>query len=170
VTIAGRDTPGVATVTGLDRERKWDHKEGPGASGETSTFRGKRNVEPVVKIKLFETEAYDEYLSLMDYLETFADSGKAVDFWHPSAEAAKCRSVTITSLGPPVAIKEGDALFEATIKLREYSPPPKTNATKSPNGSKQGTAKGGSGAAQPPALTEAEREAARLLEEARRIQ
>ncbi len=168
-TIAGRDTPGVCSVTGMDRERKWDEKDGPGASGARLTFRGNKLVEPTLKIRVFEEEDYDAYMELMAYLKPFADTGKAVDFWHASAEGLDVRSVVILNIGAPVSVKEGDALFDATIKLKEYRPPPKTNATKSPDGSKQGNAKGGSGALQPTALTAQELEAARLLEEARRI-
>ncbi len=166
-TIAGRDTPGVCTVTGIDRERKFDEKDGPGASGAVLTFRGNKLVEPIVKIRLFEEEDYDAYSDLASYLQTYANKGTAVDFWHASLDGMDVRSVVITSIGAPLAVKEGDALFEATIKLKEFRPAPKTNATNTPGGARQGQGKGTT--AQPTALTEREREAQRLFEEARRI-
>ncbi len=166
-TIAGRDTPGVCTVTGIDRERKFDEKDGPGASGAVITFRGSKLVEPVLKLRLFDADSYDAYNELALYLQTYANKGTAVDFWHASVDGLDIRSVVITSIGAPVSVKEGDALFEVTIKLKEFRPPPKTNATNTPNGARQGQGKGTT--AQPIALTEREREAQRLFEEARRI-
>ena len=167
-TIAGRDTPGVCTVTGIDREAKLDEKDGPGASGAITTFRGTKLMEPVLKLRLFEEEHYDAYMELLAYLTPLQAKGTAVDFWHGSAEALSIRSVSIVSLGTPVNTKEGDALFEATIKLKEWRPAPKANATNTAGGAKAGQGKGVT--TQPTALTEREREAQRLLDEARRIQ
>jgi hypothetical protein len=166
-TIAGRDTPGVCTVTGIERERKWDEKEGPGASGALLTFRGIKLSEPTLKIRMFVAADYDAYNDLAAYLKTFADNGGAVDFWHGSVEGLDIRSVVIVSIGAPVIVKEGDSLYEATIKLKEYRPPPKTNATKTPDGSKQGAGTGATG--EQTALSAAEQEAKNLLDEARKI-
>lgn len=163
-TIAGRDTPGLATVTGAKRPRKWDEKEGPGASGASLTYRGDRLVAPTLTLKLWEPEHFDEWEDLHAYLKPLV-KGKAVDFFHPSVEDLDVRSVVIEEIGQREMIEGSGGAATVAITLKEFRPPPKANATGSPNGSKNGSGKGGGTTT---AQSEQEKEIARLLEEAKK--
>lgn len=165
-TIAGEDTPGVCKVEGADRLRNYDKKTGPGRSGVTQTFRGKGVVELTLTIQLWTADQMDAWDDFASFLKPFADTGKAVDFWHGAVETLDVKAMVITSLGNPKQVRDGDSLFVATIKLSEFTPPPKANVTNTPNG---GTGGDGTGQPKPTVLTQNEKEAAQLLDEASKI-
>lgn len=165
-TIAGRDTPGLAKVEGNERERAYDEKKGPGRDGATLTYRGKKLVELVLTIKIWTADMYDAWEDFRAFLEPYAEEGKAVTFWHGSTETLHVKSVVITNIGNPKQVTEGDSLYVATIKMKEWIAPPKANVTKTPAGAQ---ADGGAGAPRPTALTQSEQDASNLLAEARRI-
>lgn len=166
-TIAGEDTPGVCKVEGADRVRNYDKKTGPGRSGVTQTFRGKGIVELTLTIQIWTADQWDAWEDFASFLKPFADTGKAVDFFHGAIDSLDASKFVITSLGEPKQAREGDTLFLATIKLSEYTPPPKANVTNTPNGATGGD---GTGKPKPTVLTQNEKEAAQLLQEASQIQ
>lgn len=167
VVVAGEYLPGLAKVAKVKRTFKWDKKEGPGTQGDSITYRGSRLVDFVIELSLWEEEQIDEWDAKRPMLEPDARNVRALDVVHPVLERQKIRSIVVAEI---VELDhQGGGLWTVQIGVNEYKPPPKANATGSPNGSKSSSGKDGSGAAAaaPAARTEQEKEIERLLAIAR---
>lgn len=169
ILLGGALSPGIAVVTSGGKPYKWDVKEGPGTTGASTTFRGSRLAEPSVQFTIWTREQYEEWWR---FVEVFTmDPNKktlaALDIVHPALNGNGIGSVV--PKGIPQLENAGGGKWTATLEFQEYGPPPKKKASGNPKGSKGGSAGSGSGAggAQDTALSEQEKEIARLLGEAK---
>lgn len=163
VALGGEYLPGLARVAKVKRTFKWDKKEGPGTQGDSLTYRGSRLVDFVIDLTLWEEEQIDEWDVKRPALEPDPRKIKALDIVHPVLERQKVRSVVVAEITE--LDHKGGGEWNVQIGVNEYKPPPKANASGTPNGS--GSSKKG-GDAPPTALSEQEKEIARLLEEAKK--
>lgn len=160
IVISGEYMPGLVNVGRTKRVQKWDKKEGAGTTGDTLTYRGKRSVDFVIQVTMWEEEQIDEWDDKQPMLEV---DGKAHDVVHPILERLKVRSIVIIEV--PGLFHEGGGLWTAQIGVNEFKPPPKGNSTVTPKGSANSNGKDGPGAAAKPTTAKSaqEEEIERLL-------
>lgn len=159
VILAGLTLPGLADVGKVSRKFKWDKKEAPGTAGDSITYRGIRLVELVIELTFWTQEQIDEWDALRPGIEPVAGNVKALDVIHPVLERQKVRALVVSEIVELFPKLQGG--WGVQIGVDEYKPPPKANASGSPDGSK-GSSGTGSNAA-PTAQSEQEKEIARLL-------
>jgi len=148
VVLAGVATPGVAEVSGGTVSYKWDKKQSKGASGATSTFKGREISKPSFKLHL----CRDYYLGVdhvAAYLERVlpvlqgamrANKPQALDAYHPAWAANGIGALVIEEIGQLES--KGNGLWTVEIKCSEYRPPKPAGGT--PKGSKgAGAGEGG---------------------------
>lgn len=161
IALSGEYMPGLANVGRVKRVSKWDKKEAPGTAGDSITYRGKRLVDFVIQLTMWEEEQIDEWDDKQKLLEV---DGKAHDVVHPILDRLKVRSVVIAEL--PGLFHEGGGLWTVQIGVNEFKPPSKGgNSTVTPKGSANSTGKDGPGAAAKPTTAKSaqEEEIERLL-------
>lgn len=160
--LGGEYLPGLINVGKPSRKFKIDKKEGPGTSGDTITYRGKRTVEFVIEGTLWEEEQFDEYDEKLPGFEPDDRKVKALDVIHPTLERLKIRSVLIVEIVPPWHVGKGEWRYQ--FGVNEYKPPPKgANATGTPNGSTGANKTDRTAEKAPAAKSEQEKEIDRLL-------
>lgn len=142
--LGGKETPGVAEVSGADRPYKIDEKDGPGTEGAILTYRGKRLAKFTVKLKFWlvtggDDDQLDEWDRFRPTLEQAANKKgvTALDVVHPALNDLGIKSVICDKIGQ--LVNEGKGLWSVTLSFIEYAPPKKGNATKTPSSSKTGT-------------------------------
>lgn len=134
ITLGTKRSPGLVTLSGHDRNQRWDVKEPIGHSGGTTTFKGD-------SIAQFSASFYlvkDPVLGLDEFAqwETFAaiirsslpKSGapKALAIYHPDLAANDIKSVCQASIGGMTHDGKGGATV--VVKFIEYRPPKKVSA------------------------------------------
>lgn len=165
--VAGVDNPGIFRLDGGGgRTYKWEVKDPAGGQGGFVTYRGWKLSENIkAKFLLWEAaqiaEFYNTYLPLLQYDST-KQAPKPVTVFHPALLANGITSVVVNEIGPMLDESQGKQLWSVTIDLTEYGPPPKKNATTTPDGAKASDAGGN----KPSAQDEQDEEIRALLEEA----
>lgn len=174
LTLQGVRSPGViASMSGHDREYKWDVKEGKGTAGATTTFT---NIPPVkfsVKFSLWTPTHFTElerFLAVCFFDPTKDPSLNARSIFHPWLAPLSIASVVTTKIGG--IVHEGKGLYSVTVEFLEYKPAPKVNATATPGATKFTTGKndpngtGTPGNGVDPAILRLQRQAAALAKQA----
>ena len=169
--IAGLDNPGVfILISGGSRPYRWDRKSPAGSQGATSTYRG-WDVSSGIKGKfVFWTadqidEFFESYLPLLQY-DANKQSPAPVDIFHPALNTNGVTAIQVDEIGPLVDDGNGKQMWSVTIEFSEFRPPPKKNATSTPNSAK--TAPDGSSETKPSVEDDIDRELEKELEMARR--
>jgi hypothetical protein len=166
VMFAGERSPGICKLSGFARKFTWDVKAGKGVKGSTTTLTSYPPAEGTITFYLWEPEHFDEWESFQkkfDY-DTTKKSVNALDVYHPTLSSIGVKSLVCKSIG--ARVPEGKGLFSVALEFLEYNPPPKKDASKSPDGSK-GTADCGPGAIPDPIGDAQQKEIAGLLATAR---
>ncbi len=139
VQLAGRRSPGLVTLSGHDRNQKWDVKAADGAGGASTTYKGEEIAQFTASFYL----VLDPVLGLDEFEEwaTFAaiirsslppkGKPKALDIYHPDLAANDIKSVCQASISGMVHDGKGGATV--TVKFLEYRPAKKKGGT--PSGS-----------------------------------
>ncbi len=157
--IAGQLTPGICALTDVQRTFGFDTKKARGEAGEYDVATGEKNAEFTLTIELYDEDDLSEWLVFAPVV-TEAPKDKALDFWHPTTQAAGITSVTVRNVTAPTAREPGGPLV-VVVKLKRFTPKPKESL---------GRPKGG--AAKPGATTvkdEQDKEIDRLLEQERNL-
>lgn len=165
--VAGVDNPGLFSLAGGGgRLYRWEVKDPAGGQGGFVTYRGWKLSENIKAKFQFWTatqiaEFYGSFLPLLQYDAT-KQAPKPVDVFHPALLANGITSVVVNEIGPLTDESQGKQLWSVTIDLTEYGPPPKKNATSTPDGAKASSGDG----TKPSAQDEQDAEIEALLEEA----
>jgi hypothetical protein len=143
IVLAGKRSPGFVTLSGHDRNQKWDIKEADGSGGASTTYKGEQ-------VAQFQASFYlvkDPVLGLDEFKdwETFAqlirsslpNSGKpkALSIYHPDLAANDIKNVCQASIGGMTHDGKGGATV--VVKFVEFRPPKKKGG--SPNATKTST-------------------------------
>jgi len=140
IVTAGKSSPGQVTLSGHDRNHKWDIKDADGAGGASTTHKGEKVAQFSASFALVKDPVLDidEFADWETYVATLKaalpNSGppKALDIYHPDLAANDIKSVTIESIGGMVHDGKGGATV--VVKFLEYRPAKKKGG--SPKGSK----------------------------------
>jgi hypothetical protein len=132
--LAGRKSPGLARLIGLDTPRKWDERRGYGLSGSVIVFTGLKLAEFDAEIRLYTTKDWDDWHSWRALVAKppLRTRPKALDIWHPWAELQGVKSVVV--LNEPIPVEGEAGEYTATIKFKQYRAP--KLALAKPEGSK----------------------------------
>lgn len=166
VLFDGQATPGIAVVTNCARPYKRDKKQGQGTNGDTVAFRGTGLVEPTVTLTMTNADQLETWYALardVFKIDPTKKTFRAIDVVHPLINEADVKAVTPKSY--PVPEDQGGGKWTVTIELEEFAPPPKAKSSGTAKGGKGASGgSGGSGAGKKPedALSEQEKEIARL--------
>lgn len=163
VVVQGVSSPGRCVVGGAAVAGRWDVKSGSG-DGATITYKGREVQEGItLTFTIWDQAGWANWLAFETLLQfdPLKGEGKAIDIAHPRLEAVGIRSCVVKKIDAPEWIPEKQ-LATIVVYCIEYRPPAATNPTKTPNGSKTNTSK-----KSPTALSEKEKEIARLTEQAR---
>lgn len=139
IELAGKRSPGKVTLSGHDRNQKWDVKDADGSGGASTTYKGE-------KVAQFSASFYlvkDPVLGVDDFADwdTFArlvkssipNSGKpkALSIYHPdlAAPGIEVKSVCAESISGMVHDGKGGATV--VVKFVEFRPPKKKGGSPS---------------------------------------
>lgn len=140
IVLAGKRSPGFVTLSGHDRNEKWDVKEADGHGGASTTYKGEQIAQfsasfylvkdPVLDLDEF--AAWDTFAALIRSTLPKKGLPKALDVYHPDLAANDIKSVCKASIGGMTHDGKGGATV--VVKFIEYRPPKKKGGT--PAGSK----------------------------------
>jgi len=165
IIVAGVRSPGVASWSGASRTYNWDVKQTSGSQGATETYRGWK-VSEGIKFTLQMWEAsqltffYSTFKPLLSYDAT-KKNPKPISIQHPILMANDIFNVVTINIGE--LVNAGKQLWTVELEFTEYRPPPKKNATSTPNGT-QNTSPDKAGS-KPTAQDAQDQELARLTAE-----
>lgn len=144
IELAGKRSPGQVTLSGHDRNQKWDIKDADGAGGASTTLKGEQVAQfqasfylvkdPVLGVDDF--AAWDAFASIIR--KSIPNSGKptALKIYHPDLAANDIKSVSQASIGGMVHDGKGGATV--VVKFLEFRPAKKKGG--SPTATKSSTA------------------------------
>jgi hypothetical protein len=125
-------SPGYCTLSGFKRSFGWEIKKGKGAKGSTVTLNEYPPSEGTITFKLWTPEhllQWREFRDIWNYDPTKKPI-KAVDIFHPVLADLGISQVVCKTIG--MLDYKGKGLYEVTIELIEYNPPPKKPAVSTP--------------------------------------
>lgn len=162
---AGVENPGLFVLAGGgNRVYSWEVKDPQGGQGGFVTYKGWALSDGIKGRFKFWTaqqiaDFYSTYMPLLQYDAT-KQAPKPVDVYHPALLANGITSVVVKDISP--LTDEGAQLWYVDVEMVEYGPPPKKNATTTPNGSKGSDSK----STKPSAQDQQDLEIEQLLAEA----
>lgn len=131
VLVAGKKSPGIATILGASSPRRWDERKGYGLSGAFVVFRGLGLSKWTVQLRLYTEEdwrTWDEWKEVVKKPPVSAqgDLGffrrpRALDIWHPILEDLGIKSAVVEDLLQPLQTADGEWTIE--IKMIEFRRP-----------------------------------------------
>lgn len=141
-------SPGVCVVGAFKRAHEWDVKRGKGSKGGTMTYVGQPPAKGSIKFMLWTQQHFldwETFRPLFKYDAT-KKAVNAVPIYHPSLADIDLSNVVCESIGN--IVHAGQGLYELTVELIEYLPPPPTPAVSTATGSTGAAgAAGGAGGA-----------------------
>lgn len=165
IVLGGKRSPGFVTLSGHDRNHKWDVKEADGHGGATTTYKGEQIaqfsasfylvVDPVLGLDEF--AEWDVFAAIIRSMLPRTGLPKAMDIYHPDLARNDIKSVSQASIGGMAHDGKGGATV--VVKFLEYRPAKKKGGT--PKGSK-------TAAKAPDPNADLKAEVARLLVEAKK--
>jgi hypothetical protein len=124
VLLAGRKSPGIATLEGATDKRAWDVRAGYALSGAVTVFRGREISRFTVKIHLIEAQDWIDWDAFKPLVQRppYGTRPKALAIWHPWLETLDISSVGVEEVGQP---EEADDTghYVVPIKFLEYRQP-----------------------------------------------
>jgi hypothetical protein len=145
IVLAGVRSPGIVTLSGHDRNEKWDVKEADGRGGASTTHKGEQVAQFTASFYLLK----DPVLGLDEFAQwdvfsavirsSLPRTGKpvALDISHPDLYKNDIKSVSKASIGGMTHDGKGGATV--VVKFIEFRPPKKRGGT--PASSKAAAAK-----------------------------
>ena len=135
VQIDGEKSPGFVTLSGHDRNEKWDVKESDGHAGASSTYKGENITQfqasfylvkdPVLGVDEF--AEWDAYSAKLRAALPTSGSPKALLIYHPDLLANGITVVQIAGIGGMQHDGKGGATV--VVKFLEYRPVKKKGGT-----------------------------------------
>lgn len=167
IIVSGVKWFGKVDIRGAERSYKWDIKDGLGLQGAIETYRGQTPSPFTIDFFLWTSEhflAWQSFSLLFLYDGTRPGGVKPVDIFHPALVYLGIYQVICEGVGAPEKISD-DLMFRATVKLREYYPPPKVNTTRTPDAAADKPERRG----EDPVIARLQRQLAQLTEQANRL-
>lgn len=166
IKVQGVASPGICKLSGFKRGFGWTVKKGKGAKGSTVTLDEYPPAEGTVTISIWEPEHFESWREFRDTwnYDPTKKPISAVDIFHPALADLDITRVVCKSIG--ALEHQGKGLYQATIELIEYNPPPKKKADATPSGS-SGASNKAPGGTDDPVADAQQAEIARLLRSAR---
>ena len=141
IVLGGVKSPGLVTLSGHDRNQKWDIKDADGAGGASTTYKGEQVAQFTGSFYLVndltlgvnEFEEWDEFVE--EAIWPMLPSGgkpRAFDIYHPDLDRNDIHSVYQASVDGMTHDGKGGATV--VVKFLEYRPAKKKSGT--PSGSK----------------------------------
>jgi hypothetical protein len=144
IELAGKRSPGIVTLSGHDRNQKWDVKDADGSGGASTTYKGEQIAQfqasfylvkdPVQELDEF--AAWDSFAALIRSSLPNSGKPKALTIYHPDLSANDIKSVCQASIGGMAHDGKGGATV--VVKFLEFRPAKKKGG--SPNATKATTA------------------------------
>ena len=140
VKVGGVMTPGIVKVNGLEGfnlPSAWDEKRGKGALGDTPTYVGQRAAKGSITWLLWAPAHWAQWkqvLPLFKYNVTKGKTAQAIDVYFPPLAELGITSLYTREVGPIRFVAE-TGMWERTIWLAQYLPPPPVSAVSQPTGS-----------------------------------
>ncbi len=125
IVLGALQSPGVATVRGLNSPRNWNVQQGWGFTGATAVYGGKGLAEFEVDIDLWEPEHFIEWNLFAQILAPPlpGPAGLALGILHPIVNGPPhgVHAVVVKDVSQPVQSDTG--LWTYTLKFLEYRKP-----------------------------------------------
>jgi hypothetical protein len=145
ILLASKRSPGFVTLSGHDRNQKWDVKDADGSGGASTTYKGEQVAQFTASFYLVKDPVLglDEFADWETFVATIRSAlpakgkPKALDIYHPDLAANDIKSVCPASIGGMSHDGKGGATV--AVKFIEFRPP-----------KKKGGAPAGSVATKPP--------------------
>jgi len=140
IVLAGKRSPGQLTLSGHDRNQKWDVKDADGSGGASTTYKGEQIAQftatfYLVKDPVLGIDEFEEWAAFVALIRSsLPNKGKphALDIYHPDLATNDIKSVCQASIGGMVHDGKGGATV--VVKFIEFRPPKAKGG--SPAGSK----------------------------------
>lgn len=140
IVLAGTRSPGLVTLSGHDRNEKWDVKDADGHGGASTTYKGEQIaqftasfylvMDPVLGLDEF--AAWESFAAIIRSSLPSSGNPKALTIYHPDLAANDIKAVCKASIGGMTHDGKGGATV--TVKFIEFRPPKKKGG--SPNSTK----------------------------------
>lgn len=133
VLFGGKETPGLADVSGADSPRKWDERIAPGMGGAFLIVMGRPLIHFSVKVRLYTDQDWQDWYQFIPALRKYPKrqgaalpgtpppAAHAIDVWHPWLSDAGIASCVIADILQPVENTPGEWMHE--IKCIEFRQP-----------------------------------------------
>jgi hypothetical protein len=123
VLLTGKRSPGIATLEGVSRPRKWDEIVGYGYSGGFSVYRGQRLCHFKLHLDLVTEQDWVDWYAWRPILDRppARQRPKALTIWHPWLVDAGIKSCVVEDDSQPVMTEPG--IWRVTIPLLEFRAP-----------------------------------------------
>lgn len=139
--LGNKRSPGFVTLSGHDRNQKWDIKEPDGHGGATTTWKGETVTQFSASFYLVydPVQGFDEFADWDAFAahirSMLPKTGKprAMDIYHPDLARNDIKSVQQASIGGLTHDGKGGATV--VVKFLEWRPPKKKPANATPAGS-----------------------------------
>lgn len=133
ILLANRRSPGLATVAAANSPRRIDIRRGYALSGSRPVFRGIGLASPVVTLRLYASEDWDNWHEWRELVQRppRGERPRAQDIWHPILEDQGIASVLVQDVGQPIQTSDGE--WSIIIKFVEFRRPVRAIAV--PDGS-----------------------------------
>ncbi len=139
ILLANKRSPGFVTLSGHDRNQKWDIKQADGHGGASTTYKGEEIAQftasfYLVKDPVLDLDEFAEWGAFASLIRrSLPPKGKpkALDVYHPDLAANDIKSVCQASIAGMVHDGKGGATV--AVKFIEYRPPKKKGGV--PSGS-----------------------------------
>jgi hypothetical protein len=121
--LGGQQSPGTVTLSGHDREAKWDVKTVKGKKGANITLDTIQPTKFQASFYLVTRDQWDDWESFQDLIEsTFnGTTVRALDIYHPDLARNGIKSVCGAKIGGKK--HDGKGGQNVTIEFLEYFPP-----------------------------------------------
>lgn len=169
ITIGGKRSPGIIArggIQGFGRKTGWDVKEGKGQQGATLTRKSAPPAQGSITFQLGTSQQFTDW-RLFEAMLTYApgkDGKGAFDIYHPFLAIKNINAVVVDEISPFTHVGKG--LYEVTLSLIEYLPPPPTSIVKTPTTSAGNNKTDAPGATPDPVGDQQQRIIAALLKQA----
>jgi hypothetical protein len=133
--LAGKKSPGIATIQGAERARKYDERNGYGLGGASLIYNGRKLAHFSAMIRLYSPKDWQDWAVFRPLVQkipkpvftadgaiSFAQGSGVLDFWHPLLEPLGIKSVVVEDEVQPV-LEDETGVWLVEIKFIQYSPP-----------------------------------------------
>lgn len=135
IRLDGMRSPGFVTLSGHDRNFKWDIKDADGAGGAITTYKGPQIAQFTASfylvvdpsLKLDEFEEWEKFAALIRSSLPQKGRPKAMVIYHPDLAANDIHKVCYASIGGMV--HDGKGGGTVAVKFLEFRPSKPTGGT-----------------------------------------